>query len=61
MSDARAGKYSAALIAYGLTVSTNGWLQPFARNQPATVTIDSVRALFEGGPLYHDLWQSVLW
>jgi ABC transporter DrrB family efflux protein len=38
-----------------------GWLQPFARNQPASVTIDSVRALFEGGPVYHDLWQAVLW
>ena len=38
-----------------------GWLQPFARNQPATVTIDCVRALFEGGPIYHDLWQSLLW
>src|ERR1019366_509803 len=38
-----------------------GWLQPFAQNQPATVTINSVRALFEGGPVYHDLWQAVLW
>ena len=38
-----------------------GWLQPFARNQPATVVIDSVRALFEGGPLSHDLWQAVAW
>jgi ABC transporter DrrB family efflux protein len=38
-----------------------GWLQPFARNQPATVTIDSVRALFDGGPVYHDLWQAVAW
>ena len=38
-----------------------GWLQPFARNQPATVTINSVRALFEGGPVCHNLWQSVLW
>jgi ABC transporter DrrB family efflux protein len=38
-----------------------GWLQPFARNQPATVTINSVRALFEGGPVYHDLWQAVAW
>ncbi len=37
-----------------------GWLQLFARNQPASVTIDSVRALFEGGPVYHDLWQAVL-
>ena len=32
-----------------------GWLQPFAQNQPATVTINAVRALFEGGPAYHDL------
>ena len=38
-----------------------GWLQPFARNQPATVTINGVRALFQGGPVYHDLWQSLLW
>jgi ABC transporter DrrB family efflux protein len=38
-----------------------GWLQPFARNQPASVTIGAVRALFEGGPVYHSLWQSVLW
>ena len=28
-----------------------GWLQPFPRNQPASVVINSVRALFEGGPL----------
>jgi ABC-2 type transport system permease protein/oleandomycin transport system permease protein len=38
-----------------------GWLQPFARNQPATVVINSVRALFEGGPLSPDLWQAVAW
>jgi ABC-2 type transport system permease protein/oleandomycin transport system permease protein len=38
-----------------------GWLQPFAQNQPATVTINAVRALLEGGPVYHDLWQSLLW
>ncbi len=37
------------------------WLRPFAENQPASVTINSVRALFEGGPLYHDLWQAVSW
>jgi ABC transporter DrrB family efflux protein len=38
-----------------------GWLQPFARNQPASVTIQAVRALFEGGPVYHSLWQAVAW
>lgn len=37
------------------------WLQPFAQNQPATVTINAVRALFEGGPVYHDLWQAAAW
>ena len=41
--------------------SMPGWLQPFARNQSATVVINSVRALFEGGPLYHELWQAVVW
>jgi len=38
-----------------------GWLQPFARNQPATITINAVRALFEGGPVAHDLWLAVVW
>jgi ABC transporter DrrB family efflux protein len=38
-----------------------GWLQPFARNQPASVTIQAVRALFEGGPVYHAVWQSIAW
>jgi ABC transporter DrrB family efflux protein len=38
-----------------------GWLQPFARNQPASVTIQAVRALLEGGPVYHALWQSIAW
>jgi len=38
-----------------------GWLQSFASHQPVTVTVDAVRALFEGGPVYHDIWQSVVW
>jgi ABC transporter DrrB family efflux protein len=38
-----------------------GWLQPFARSQPVSVTINAVRALLEGGPVYHWLWQSILW
>jgi ABC transporter DrrB family efflux protein len=41
--------------------SMPGWLQPFARNQPATVVINAVRALFEGGPLSRDLWQALAW
>jgi ABC transporter DrrB family efflux protein len=38
-----------------------GWLQPFARSQPVSVTINAVRALLEGGPVYHWLWQSLAW
>jgi ABC-2 type transport system permease protein len=38
-----------------------GWLQPFARNQPVSVAITTVRALFEGGPIVHPLWQSAAW
>ena len=30
-----------------------GWLQPVARNQPFSVTVNAVRALLEGGPVYH--------
>jgi ABC transporter DrrB family efflux protein len=37
------------------------WLQPFARNQPVSVTIQAVRGLLEGGPVQHWLWQSILW
>jgi ABC-2 type transport system permease protein/oleandomycin transport system permease protein len=38
-----------------------GWLQTFARDQPTSVTIEAVRALFEGGPVYHYLWQAIAW
>jgi ABC-2 type transport system permease protein/oleandomycin transport system permease protein len=37
------------------------WLQPFARNQPLSVTVDAVRALLLGGPAAHAVWQSVAW
>jgi ABC transporter DrrB family efflux protein len=38
-----------------------GWLQPFARNQPLSVTIAAVRALLEGGSAAHWAWQSLAW
>jgi ABC transporter DrrB family efflux protein len=38
-----------------------GWLQPFARNQPVSVAVTTVRALFQGGPIFHSLWQSATW
>jgi len=37
------------------------WLQAFARNQPVSVTIAAVRALLEGGPAAHWVWQSLAW
>jgi hypothetical protein len=38
-----------------------GWLQPFARNQPLSVTVAAARALLEGGPAAHWVWQSLAW
>ncbi len=38
-----------------------GWLQPFARNQPISVTVAAIRALFEGVPAAHWVWQSLAW
>ena len=37
------------------------WLQPVARAQPITVTINAVRALTSGRPVHHWIWQSLLW
>jgi ABC-2 type transport system permease protein/oleandomycin transport system permease protein len=38
-----------------------GWLEAFANVQPVSVTIDAVRALAQGGPIFHPLWQSLTW
>jgi ABC transporter DrrB family efflux protein len=38
-----------------------GWLQPFARNQPLSVTVSAVRALFQGGAGASDAWVSLAW
>ena len=37
------------------------WLQGFARNQPLSVSVAAVRALFEGGSPGHLVWQSLAW
>jgi ABC transporter DrrB family efflux protein len=37
------------------------WLQPLAGHQPVSVTIDSVRALTQGGEVLPPLWQSLAW
>jgi ABC transporter DrrB family efflux protein len=38
-----------------------GWLQAFANVQPISVTINAVRVLTQGGPVFHPLWQSLAW
>jgi ABC-2 type transport system permease protein/oleandomycin transport system permease protein len=38
-----------------------GWLQGFASNQPLSVTVAATRALLEGGPAAHWVWQSLVW
>jgi ABC transporter DrrB family efflux protein len=38
-----------------------GWLQPFARNQPLSVTTSAVRELFQGAPAANDAWLSLAW
>jgi ABC-2 type transport system ATP-binding protein len=38
-----------------------GWLQGFSRNQPLSVTVTALRALFEGGPAASAVWQSIAW
>jgi ABC-2 type transport system permease protein/oleandomycin transport system permease protein len=37
------------------------WLQAFARNNPITHTVNAIRALTQGGPVWHELWISVAW
>jgi ABC transporter DrrB family efflux protein len=37
------------------------WLQGFARNQPLSVTVAAVRALLEGAPAAHWVWQALAW
>jgi ABC transporter DrrB family efflux protein len=38
-----------------------GWLQGFARNQPLSVTVAATRALLQGSPAAHWVWQSLVW
>ena len=38
-----------------------GWLQAFAKVNPVTVTVDTVRALSLGGEVATNLWKSLAW
>lgn len=37
------------------------WLQGFATYQPVSVTVNAARALFNGLPAWHYIWQSLIW
>jgi ABC transporter DrrB family efflux protein len=50
-----------ASSAFVLVSTMPGWLQAFAKVQPVSVTINAVRSLTQGGPVYHWLWQSLVW
>ena len=38
-----------------------GWLQAFAKHQPVTYVVDTMRALALGGPVEANLWKSLVW
>jgi ABC transporter DrrB family efflux protein len=38
-----------------------GWLQAFAKNQPVTYVVDTMRALALGGAVEANLWKSIAW
>jgi ABC-type polysaccharide/polyol phosphate export permease len=38
-----------------------GWLQAFAKINPVTPMVDTVRALFLGGDVYASLWKILAW
>jgi ABC transporter DrrB family efflux protein len=38
-----------------------GWLQAFAKNQPVSIIIDTMRAMAIGGPIETNLWKSLVW
>src|SRR3984957_9292870 len=38
-----------------------GWLQAFAKHQPVTIVIDTMRSMALGGPIATNLWLSVAW
>ena len=41
--------------------SMPGWLQAFAKINPMTLAVDSVRAMSIGGPVAEPTWQAALW
>lgn len=50
-----------ASAAFVPVLSMPGWLQPWARNQPVSVTIETFRALTLGGPTSSLVIKTILW
>jgi ABC-2 type transport system permease protein/oleandomycin transport system permease protein len=50
-----------ASSAFAPVQSMPGWLQAFARNQPASVVIDACRQLMVGGPVPGSAWKALAW
>jgi len=38
-----------------------GWMQAFAKNQPFTIIIETMRTLVVGGPVALHAWPSAVW
>ena len=50
-----------ASSAFVPVASMPGLMQAFAKAQPVTVLVNTVRALTQGGPAGHWLWQTAAW
>lgn len=50
-----------ASSAFVSTKNMPGWLRAFADVNPVTVTVNSLRALFDGTPIGDNAWQAVAW
>ncbi len=50
-----------ASSAFVPTDSMPGWLQAFAENQPFTIVVNAVRALFLDMPVGNFVWLTILW
>ncbi|HEX5496305.1 MAG TPA: ABC transporter permease [Mycobacteriales bacterium] len=50
-----------ASSAFVSTGNMPGWLRAFADINPVTVTVNSLRALFDGTPIGDNVWQALAW
>jgi ABC-2 type transport system permease protein/oleandomycin transport system permease protein len=50
-----------ASSAFAPTDTMPAWLRAFAEHNPVTVTVNALRALFDGTPVGTNVWQSLAW